>query len=107
MSYLTTNPFAYDPFQLSMNPRKEDFHPFPGATPDYSERREIDHCCQAADQSISQFQKNLMALIPNTHFGVGGADRARTDDFRLAKAALSQLSYSPFFPECCLPECSR
>ncbi len=26
---------------------------------------------------------------------LGGADRARTDDFRLAKAALSQLSYSP------------
>ena len=24
-----------------------------------------------------------------------GADRNRTDDFRLAKAALSQLSYSP------------
>jgi hypothetical protein len=26
---------------------------------------------------------------------VGGADRARTDDLRLARAALSQLSYSP------------
>ena len=26
---------------------------------------------------------------------LGGADRNRTDDFRLAKAALSQLSYSP------------
>jgi hypothetical protein len=26
---------------------------------------------------------------------VGGAGRARTGDFRLAKAALSQLSYSP------------
>jgi hypothetical protein len=25
----------------------------------------------------------------------GGADRARTDDLRLARAALSQLSYSP------------
>ena len=25
----------------------------------------------------------------------GGADRDRTDDFRLAKAALSQLSYGP------------
>ena len=25
----------------------------------------------------------------------GGADRDRTDDFRLARAALSQLSYSP------------
>ena len=27
--------------------------------------------------------------------GDGGADRARTDDLRLAKAALSQLSYCP------------
>jgi hypothetical protein len=26
----------------------------------------------------------------------GGADRTRTDDIRLAKAALSQLSYSPW-----------
>jgi hypothetical protein len=26
---------------------------------------------------------------------VGGAGRVRTDDLRLAKAALSQLSYSP------------
>jgi hypothetical protein len=25
----------------------------------------------------------------------GGADRTRTDDLRLARAALSQLSYSP------------
>ena len=27
--------------------------------------------------------------------GTGGADRDRTDDLRLAKPALSQLSYSP------------
>jgi hypothetical protein len=27
--------------------------------------------------------------------GLGGADRVRTDDLRLARAALSQLSYSP------------
>ena len=27
--------------------------------------------------------------------GPGGADRDRTDDLRLAKPALSQLSYSP------------
>jgi hypothetical protein len=32
----------------------------------------------------------------NLHgFGAGGADRDRTDDLRLAKPALSQLSYSP------------
>src|SRR3990172_3244609 len=29
------------------------------------------------------------------HSCVGGADRDRTDDLRLAKPALSQLSYSP------------
>ncbi len=31
---------------------------------------------------------------PSGHF-LGGADRDRTDDLRLAKPALSQLSYSP------------
>ncbi len=35
------------------------------------------------------------------HKTVGGADRDRTDDLRLAKPALSQLSYSPEF--CGLP----
>ena len=30
---------------------------------------------------------------------VGGADRDRTDDLRLAKPALSQLSYSPPFQD--------
>ena len=30
-----------------------------------------------------------------THDGSGGADRDRTDDLRLAKPALSQLSYGP------------
>jgi hypothetical protein len=29
---------------------------------------------------------------------LGGADRDRTDDLRLARAALSQLSYSPLVP---------
>ena len=29
------------------------------------------------------------------HCGLGGADRARTDDPLLAKQVLSQLSYSP------------
>ena len=30
---------------------------------------------------------------------LGGADRDRTDDLRLAKPALSQLSYSPLMPD--------
>ena len=34
-------------------------------------------------------------LLLATLFRVGGADRDRTDDLRLAKPALSQLSYSP------------
>ena len=34
---------------------------------------------------------------------LGGADRTRTDDIRLAKAALSQLSYSPFGSRRALP----
>ena len=31
---------------------------------------------------------------------LGGADRDRTDDLRLAKPALSQLSYSPGLKDC-------
>jgi hypothetical protein len=31
-------------------------------------------------------------------FGLGGADRSRTDDIQLAKLALYQLSYSPTKP---------
>jgi hypothetical protein len=39
------------------------------------------------------FTKNFgLAYLPRP----GGADRVRTDDLRLARAALSQLSYSPF-----------
>ena len=33
--------------------------------------------------------------MPTRLRGTGGADRVRTDDLRLAKPALSQLSYSP------------
>ena len=35
------------------------------------------------------------SLGPGVHSRPGGAGRARTGDFRLAKAALYQLSYSP------------
>jgi hypothetical protein len=34
-------------------------------------------------------------LFAKLSYKVGGADRDRTDDLRLAKPALSQLSYSP------------
>ena len=40
-------------------------------------------------------KSNKEPTAPWTALQAGGADRNRTDDFRLAKAALSQLSYSP------------
>ena len=40
-----------------------------------------------------RIKKNLTADL---QVKLGGADRTRTDDIRLAKAALSQLSYSPW-----------
>ncbi len=46
----------------------------------------------------AKYLKNLVSNNPlpgPTRLSSGGADRVRTDDLRLAKAALSQLSYSP------------
>ncbi len=51
----------------------------------------------------SKLIESALAGVPTRHIGrgplsyeaLGGADRDRTDDIRLAKAALSQLSYSP------------
>ena len=40
-------------------------------------------------------ESNKEPRTPEQLGTTGGADRNRTDDFRLAKAALSQLSYSP------------
>jgi hypothetical protein len=48
------------------------------------------------------FQQRTPAFHSTTGLGLreaGGADRVRTDDLRLARAALSQLSYSPVVPE--------
>ena len=44
-----------------------------------------------------QFEKNRSARARHARLEAmrGGADRDRTDDLRLAKPALSQLSYSP------------
>jgi hypothetical protein len=44
------------------------------------------------------YQRKLSEKNPYSGFEGGGADRVRTDDLRLARAALSQLSYSP--PAC-------
>jgi hypothetical protein len=41
--------------------------------------------------TLSTFQRTLSKLI----LGLCGANRDRTDNLRLARAALSQLSYSP------------
>ena len=55
-----------------------------------------------ADGPASIFERARRATNPicqknqaRCRIGLGGADRTRTDDIRLAKAALSQLSYSP------------
>ena len=34
-------------------------------------------------------------VLPEVHLGLGGGERDRTVDLRLAKPALSQLSYTP------------
>jgi hypothetical protein len=39
--------------------------------------------------------------------GLGGADRDRTDDLKLAKLALSQLSYGPGFNRSGMPVIAR
>ena len=47
----------------------------------------------ATKNNVRRFTTNFgLPYLPRP----GGADRVRTDDLRLAKAALSQLSYSPF-----------
>ena len=46
----------------------------------------------SALRSVSEPRIPVPCLPPVT---LGGADRSRTDDLRLARAALSQLSYSP------------
>ena len=44
---------------------------------------------------VSTGENDFHRLTPNQKPGPGGAGRDRTDDLRLAKPALSQLSYSP------------
>ena len=45
--------------------------------------------------SVCRGPRALEELVSNHVRKPGGADRDRTDDLRLAKPALSQLSYSP------------
>ena len=46
------------------------------------------------DYSVVREQRSDISVIPKL-LGAGGAERVRTVDLRLAKPALSQLSYSP------------
>src|ERR1700726_4969924 len=48
-----------------------------------------------ASQIALRLERTPRLLQPANPASNGGADRARTDDLRLARAALSQLSYSP------------
>ncbi len=46
-----------------------------------------------------ELENSKMKIRVGSPPGIGGADRDRTDDLRLAKPALSQLSYSPEKPD--------
>ncbi len=49
-----------------------------------------------ADERINRLRDLFENGSTRTSESAGGADRDRTDDPRLAKPVLSQLSYSPF-----------
>ena len=70
-----------DPIQLSKNFRPEG--------------RDPEIC---ASEPKAHHHTSHEALKEPNRRSLGGADRVRTDDPRLAKAVLSQLSYSPKEP---------
>jgi hypothetical protein len=89
------NPIASNPIQLSRNLIWDRWDPrfLRVAT-----KKPSISGCPPSDfrsllPSLSFQQRTLEAHSRRRRFG--GADRARTDDLRLARAALSQLSYSP------------
>ena len=57
--------------------------------------RIADPACVGPGALEGHFRISFAALRRSKTRGDGGADRDRTDDLRLAKPALSQLSYSP------------
>src|SRR5262245_19292767 len=80
---LPANPIASNPIQLSMSSRSDPWDPRePRSRDENRAHRKARHRKEPA--AVSQ--------------KAGGADRVRTDDLRLARAALSQLSYSPWYP---------
>ena len=48
-----------------------------------------------ASERLRTAHPSSLSYQPDRPAPLGGADRSRTDDLRLARAALSQLSYSP------------
>jgi hypothetical protein len=90
------NPIASNPIQLSRNLDRWDprFPPLAAAGTVHPstlsiQQRTLGHPFPPARPSHNN---QPSAWIPKR---AGGADRVRTDDIRLAKAALSHLSYSP------------
>ena len=65
----------------------------------FSNSRELVGACALAESLVPELEVSLE--LANQAFGTsvwclwGGAERTRTDDPRLAKPVLSQLSYSP------------
>jgi hypothetical protein len=51
-----------------------------------------------SENELASRVRGTLATVPRAK-NFGGADRDRTDDLRLAKPALSQLSYSPLLSE--------
>ena len=76
------NPIASYPIQLSKNSR-----------PTLESALASDLSEATAHPSARSITKNCFPSFRTRQ--AGGADRVRTDDLRLARAALSQLSYSP------------
>ena len=52
---------------------------------------------QGQDRTILKFTRTPIVFVRRRMVAIdGGADRDRTDDLKLAKLALSQLSYGPW-----------
>ena len=87
------NPIASNPIQLSMNPGSL------GSALPAAAARGTAHPKMPPDSAKNSRRlrapANVQPLVLDCRERAGGADRVRTDDLRLARAALSQLSYSP------------
>ncbi len=73
--------------------RNAHFRRLARLAPRYDELQSADRVTIAIQ--LSEIQDALSARLSLSGGAIGGAERDRTDDLRLAKPALSQLSYSP------------